>query len=254
MTAPAIVITGATGAIGAALASEYAAPGQVLILHGRDQSKLAAIALACTQRGARVILGGGDVRDHATFSAWLQQICADEDVGLVFANAGVNIHAEANSVLESWQAVEALIDINVRAVFATVHAVVPAMRRRGGGQIVLMSSLAAYFGLPQTPAYSASKAAIKAYGEAMRAVLADDQIGVTVVMPGYVDSQMCQDMPGPKPFLWTAEKAARVIRRAATRNVPRVSFPFPLNFACWGLAALRPSIAAWLLKKIDYAG
>lgn len=249
-----ILITGASGGIGAALAAEYAEPQRTLILQGRDHVRLAAIALVCTQRGARVITASCDVCDHAGFSTWLAHVVEQEQIDLVFANAGINIHAPTGSTLERWADVEALIDVNIRAVFATVHAVVPAMQRRGAGQIVLMSSLAAYFGLPQTPSYSASKAAIKAYGESLRAALAPVGIRVNVIMPGYVASQMCHAMPGPKPFLWSAEKAARVIRRGVTRNTARLSFPFPLNFACWGLAALRPAVAAWLIKITHYEG
>ena len=249
-----ILITGASGGIGAALAAEYAEPQRTLILQGRDHVRLAAIALVCAQRGARVITASCDVCDHAAFSTWLAHVVEQEQIDLVFANAGINIHAPAGSTLERWADVEALIDINIRAVFATVHAVVPAMQRRGAGQIVLMSSLAAYFGLPQTPSYSASKAAIKAYGESLRAALAPVGIRVNVIMPGYVASPMCHAMPGPKPFLWSAEKAARVIRRGVTRNTARLSFPFPLNFACWGLAALRPAVAAWLIKITHYEG
>ena len=101
---------------------------------------------------------------------------------------------------EPWEAVQELLEVNVMAAMATVDAVLPSFRTRGAGQIVLMSSLAAYFGLPVTPSYSASKAALKAYGEALRGWLASEGIHINVVMPGYVESQMCRDMPGPKTF------------------------------------------------------
>jgi short-subunit dehydrogenase len=126
------------------------------------------------------------------------------------------------------------------------------MRARGRGQIALFSSLAGYFGLPITPSYSASKAAIKAYGEGLRGWLALEGIGVTVVMPGYVESKMCNEMPGPKPFLWTPQKAAAVIKRRLAGNPARISFPFPLNLGSWYLAVAPAALAQKLVRWFKY--
>ena len=128
------------------------------------------------------------------------------------------------------------------------------MRERKCGQIALFSSLAGYFGLPVTPSYCASKAAIKAYGEALRGGAAVDGVEVNVVMPGFVESLMCDEMPGAKPMLWTAEKAARFIRRGLERNHARISFPFPLNLGCWYLSVAPASIAQRLVKIFGFGG
>jgi hypothetical protein len=65
---------------------------------------------------------------------------------------------------------------------------------------------------------------------------------------------MCRDMPGPKPFLWSAEKAARSIQQGLRRNQPRISFPFPLNFGSWWLSVLPPGISQRILRLIGYCG
>lgn len=249
-----ILITGATGAIGGALAEVYAAPGVELHLHGRNEAKLAAVGSRCTVLGAAVLSQRFDVRDMAALRGWLDDICAMEALDLVIINAGMNTDIGPAGEGEPWDEVEALIDINLKASLAMVHAVLPAMRRRGSGQIALVSSLAGYFGLPVTPAYCASKAGIKAYGEALRGWLAPEGIKVNVVMPGYVESAMCDAMPGPKPFLWRPARAAKFIRRGLERDKARISFPFPLNLGTWFLAVLPVAVSLRILRLLGYQG
>jgi len=249
-----VLITGATGGIGSALAKVYAEENTTLILQGRKSEKLEALDLECSALGARVITKVIDVRERELFSIWLSQVSEQESIDLVIVNAGVNINIGENKEGESWQDAQGLIDINVVAAMATVYGVLPEMRKRRKGQIALISSLAAYYGLPITPSYCASKAAIKAYGESLRGWLRAEGIRVNVVMPGYVESEMCSDMPGPKPFLWTADKAARTIRKGLERNQARISFPFPLNFGTWFLAVMPARASGWILRKLNYAG
>ncbi|MCX7098190.1 MAG: SDR family NAD(P)-dependent oxidoreductase [Methylococcales bacterium] len=247
-----VLITGATGGIGSALAETYAEPGNTLILQGRNALRLAELAASCEARGARVLTRELDVRDLNALSQWLHNCCLQESIDLVIVNAGVNTNIGVDGQGERWEDVHALIEVNVLAAMATVDAVLPSMRLRGQGQIALISSLAAYFGLPITPSYCASKAALKAYGEALRGWLSPLGIRVNVVMPGYVESQMCSDMPGPKPFLWPANKAAAKIKRGLARNQARISFPFPLNLGTWFLAVLHPSLSEAILRWLHY--
>ena len=249
-----VLITGATGAIGGALAQSYAAPGRILILQGRRQDRLDELAVQCEAQGARVQTKALDLRDRAALADWVAGCCAQAPPDLVFANAGLNSHAEPGEPLEPWSSIEALIDVNVLAVMALVQGVVPTMRRRGQGQIVLISSLAGWYGLPVTPTYSASKAAIRVYGEALRGSLAPSGIQVSVVLPGYVSSDMCDAMPGPKPFLWSPERAVRAIRRGIERDRARISFPFPLNLGTWFLAVLPASVSGWIVRQLGYQG
>ena len=244
-----ILITGATSAIGAALADAYARPDATLYLHGRNETRLAEVAECCKAKGAHVVTQRLDVRDFAALQDWMETL---GPLDLVIINAGMNTHIGPSGEPESWAVVDALLDVNLKAAMLITQAVLPHMRARGQGQIALVSSLAAYFGLPVTPAYCASKAGLKAYGEALRGWLAPEGIRVNVVMPGYVKSPMCDDMPGPKPFLWSPERAARVIESGLARDKARISFPFPLNLGTWMLAVLPAGLSIRIVRWLGY--
>ncbi|MBL8398445.1 MAG: SDR family NAD(P)-dependent oxidoreductase [Candidatus Accumulibacter sp.] len=247
-----VLITGATGGIGGALAQIYAEAGRTLILQGRNAMRLEELAGSCTARGARVLTEVLDLTDRQATDQWLRQVSLAEAPDLVIVNAGLNNNISSDGAGERWQDIRSVLEVNLIAALATIDAVLPMMRARKRGQIALISSLAAYHGLPITPSYCASKAGLKAYGEALRGWLAPEGIWVNVVMPGYVESKMCREMRGPKPFLWPPERAAAYIRRGLARNRARISFPFPLNFGTWWLAVLPAGISWRILRLLNY--
>ena len=106
--------------------------------------------------------------------------------------------------------------------------------------------------MPITPAYCASKAAIKAYGEALRGWLADDGIKVSVIYPGFVESDMSNSFPGDKPMLISADKAADIIVKGLEKNKASISFPFPLNLGMWFLALLPDAFAKRIMTLFSY--
>lgn len=253
MAAPlSVLITGSTRGIGRALALAYAAPGVELILHGRNTAGLEEVAAQCRARGASVRCLSIDIRDTDALRTRMAALIDERPVDLLIANAAVGLHLAEDGSGEPWTAIEELMQTNVLGAIASVHAVLPSMRARRSGQIALMSSLAAWHGVPMMPSYSASKAALKAYGEGLRGWLAPEGIGVTVVMPGFVESRMSDETPGPKPFLITADRAAAIIKSRLRRNPARISFPFPLNASNWCLGALPSDVSRRVLVASGY--
>ena len=249
-----ILITGATGAIGSALALAYAAPGCTLVLHGRNAARLREVAQACEARGARAETMALDLQDVNALIAWLQETGSRHVVDLAIVNAGTIGILRPGGTGEAWQDVKRIADVNVRAVLATVTALLPYMTRRGSGQIALMSSLVGYFGMPVAPAYSASRAAVKIYGQALREPLARHGIRVNVVLPGFVKSDMSDQLPVPKLFLMNADAAARRIQRGLARNQARISFPLPLALGSWLLSVLPHALSRRLLDLLEFSG
>ena len=248
-----VFITGATGSIGGALATRYAASGHNLVLHGRNEEKLHNIVEKCRKFGVDVKTCVIDLTDSSQVINKTQQLLEESVPDIFIANAGVNINLGSDNSGEKMEDLERLVDVNIKSTFLMSKLMAKAMRQRGSGQIALISSLAGFSGLPITPAYSASKAAVKSYGEALRGWLSPSGVGVTVVMPGYIKSDMCDDMPGPKPFLLDAERSAKIISKGIAANKARVSLPFPLNLGTWFLGVLPPSFSLWILKHLNYS-
>jgi short-subunit dehydrogenase len=243
-----ILITGASGGIGAALALAYARPGVRLALTGRDQARLAGVAGACREAGAEPRTEVLDVCERDRLAAWITEVDRAAPLDLVIANAGISAGTGGDGETEA-QA-RRIIATNFDGVLNTVLPAIACMRPRGRGQVAIMSSLAAFRGFPGAPAYCASKAAVRVWGEALRGALHDTGIGVSVICPGYVRSPMTAVNDFPMPLLMDAKRAARIIRRGLARDRPRIAFPWRLYAAVWLISALPPRITDPLLRRL----
>ena len=194
-----IVITGASSGIGAALALALAGTGRPLVLVGRNEERLATVSAQCGAAGADVEVLILDIRDRQAMADALLAVDERKPVGLVIANAGVTAGSPAPGEREADADAYRLLDINLTGALNTVLPLVPGLRARRRGQIVFISSIAAFTPLPDAPAYSASKAALLSYGLALRQKLRADGIAVNVVCPGYVTTPMSQSYKGWKP-------------------------------------------------------
>lgn len=183
---------------------------------------------------------------------WIVETDRAHPLDLVIANAGIS--AGSGGAGESDAQTRAIFATNVDGVLNTVLPAIPLMGARRRGHIAVMSSLAGFRGLPSAPAYSASKATVRVWGEALRGQLAADRIGVSVICPGYVRTPMTSGNRFPMPLLMDAARAARIIRNGLDRQRARIAFPFPLYCVVQLLQALPPAwtdrIVARLPRKL----
>lgn len=225
-----IVVTGASSGLGAALAKAYAGPQTVLGLIGRHRERLAEVTRACSEAGATVNAAAINVADASAMAVWLTEFDRVYPVELLIANAGISAGPEPHSPSEGVPAAAEQIGINLLGAINTIEPLLGAFCSRERGRIAVVSSLAAYRGLPYSPGYCASKAGLRAYAEALRARLEPHGIGVTVICPGFFASPMTDRFDGPTPFLLSAEQATRRVKRGIDRGRRRVVFPWPLAF------------------------
>ncbi|MSO71586.1 MAG: SDR family NAD(P)-dependent oxidoreductase [Alphaproteobacteria bacterium] len=241
-----ILITGASSGIGAALAHDYAKPATRLALSGRDPARLDAVAAGCQARGAEVSARVLDVADAEAMAAWIATVNAEAPLDLVIANAGISSGSSGRG--ETGEQARRIFAVNVTGVLNTVLPALEMMRARPAsptprGQIALMSSVASFRGFAGAPAYCGSKAALRVWGEGLRALHAGEGIELSVICPGFVRSRMTEVNRFPMPFLMDAERAARIIRRGLERNRGRITFPWQMVLITWLLGAMPAALA-----------
>ncbi|MGH9941405.1 MAG: SDR family NAD(P)-dependent oxidoreductase [Pyrinomonadaceae bacterium] len=222
-----VLITGASSGIGRALALELARRGAKLGLMARRAGALRELVAEVESAGGHALALPVDVRDADAMRAAV--VRAETEFGridVLIANAGIGEPTLAAS-LDPLMVAE-IMAVNVNGAVNAVAAVLPGMLGRGAGQLVAISSIAAYRGLPGSGAYCASKAALSSFFESLRAELQGTGVSVTTIHPGFVDTPMTRGRGQQMPFLQTAEQAAQLILRAVEARRRTYAFPWQL--------------------------
>lgn len=234
-----IFISGASRGIGRSLAHCYAKPGVHLILLARNLAKLQEVCEECHKQGATTQYAAIDLRDNAQLSKFILDVDSKTPIDLMIANAGISTTLKPNWLPETDKDRHDSLNINLLGTLNTIHPVLDKMLARKQGQIAIISSLAAMRGLPQSPSYSATKAALRIYGESLRCWLAPQNIKINVICPGYVKTDMSTNLTGFKPFLISSEKAAKIIQSGLLKNKACIAFPWQL-YALMKLSNILP--------------
>lgn len=220
-----VVITGASGGLGAAIARRYAADGAAVGLIARRSHELQTLA---AEHPAQYRLQSADVRDSATMRAAAEALAAAQGLpDIVIANAGVSI-GTLTEAAEDEQAFRDVFEINVIGMMNTFQPYVAAMRARGHGVLVGIASVAGYRGLPGSGAYSASKAAVISYLESLRVELHGSGVSVITICPGYIVTAMTSKNPYRMPFIMSADTAAAKIAAIVAQRKPYAVIPWQM--------------------------
>ena len=201
-----VVITGASSGIGKATDEMLHDKGYSLTLISRSEDKLKALSIANSDR---VLIGSGSVLDYGAMHAIVEQSVAKfGGVDVLLNNAGLGyFDVLSEGKIEEWQE---MIDTNVKGVLNLLHICLPHLIQRKG-HVVNLGSVASHHVFPESGIYCASKWALRAISESIRVDL-KDQVSVTTISPGQVDTNFVNVMSNEK----LKEKLAPVFRDGLT--------------------------------------
>ena len=246
-----VVITGGSSGIGLALAHQAAAAGARISLVARDATKLAAAqaAIQSQQPGAEVVIARADVAVEAEVLAALaaaEKVHGPVDVLITSAGVARPGYFEEIPV----EVFERTMAVNFFGTLYAIKAVVPAMRRRGRGAVVLISSGAGLYGFFGYTSYSPSKFALRGLAESLRAELRGTGVHVLIVYPPDTDTPQLAAENRTKPIetkaitaaggLWTAESVARATLQGFAKGRFTVTPGFQLTMLAWFHSVLAP--------------
>jgi len=187
LTGKVAVVTGGSRGIGYAIAESLLRGGASVVISGTNKSHLDSASQRLKSISRSVSAVRADVRDYADVEALMAAAMADfGGLDILINNAGVGVFKPvAETTVEEWHRV---LDTNLSGVFYCCHAAIPHMKRRGGGWIINVSSLASKNAFVNGGAYCASKSALNAFSETLMQEVRYDGIRVAYVLPGSVNT------------------------------------------------------------------
>jgi short-subunit dehydrogenase len=242
-----VLLTGATGGLGHAIARTLRGRGAELIVSGRRAEVLEPLA---AETGARAIAA-----DLSDAEAALRVVAEAGDVDVLVANAGV----PASGLLPEYtrEQLERALDLNLRAPMLMTHALLPRMLERGSGHLVFMSSLSGKLAITGTAIYSATKFGLRGFAQGLRDDLRGTGVGVSAIFPGPISGAgMWEDTEIKLPWYTgkrTDAHVAAAVRKAIERNRAEIDVNPPGMAITPLLAGFAPRLAQALNRRLGGA-
>ena len=243
----AVWITGASRGIGRATALELASRGWTVYATARSEAELAALASNAPPAG-RILPLAADVTDAKALQRCVEAITKVQPLALALLNAGVYTPMGAKRFDATTAAT--MLDVNLKGVTNALDPVLKCMIAQGKGHVAVTASVAGYRGLPDAAVYSATKAGLIALCEALAMDLVDLGVRISVINPGFVETDATAVNAFDMPFLMSPDKAARRIADGLARPGFEIAFPrrFALILRLIGLLPNRAYI--WTVRKL----
>lgn len=241
-----IFLTGASSGIGEALALEMSQRGAIIGLLARREQLLQEINKKIENKGGIARHFACDISDEESVKKAAQALRNEfGKIDILIANAGIGGDAKNAKELHPGD-FRRVIDTNLVGAVNAVSAVLPPMLNRGSGQLVAVSSLAGFRGLPKSAAYCASKAGMMAFFESVRLDVQNKGVDVTIIQPGFIKTPLTDGRTGKMPFLMELKDSIPLFLRAIEKRKKFAAFP-------WQLATVVRAgryFPAWLYDKI----
>ncbi len=222
-------ITGAGTGIGRGLALALVARGMTVAASARTEADLAKLAADAKGPGS-ILPMPLDVTDEAAVRDTVARIEAEAGpITLAILNAGTNSEVTA----EKFDTIKFahVVDTNLMGAVHSLGALLPLLRQRRAGRIAIVASVAGYRGLPTAAAYAASKAGLIAMTESLKPELEADNVELTLINPGFVDTPLTRKNKFPMPFLIDTDEAVDSIMKGLERGRFEIVFPWQMTAA-----------------------
>lgn len=223
-----VMLTGASSGIGEALALEISRRGAIVGLLARRESLLQDLVQKIEHKGGIARFYSCDISDEICVAEAAAKLRSEfGKIDILIANAGIGggvKHAKDLRVGDFRQ----VVDTNLNGAVNSVSAVLPQMLERGDGQLVAISSLAGFRGLPKSAAYCASKAGMTAFFESVRLDVQKSGVAVTIIQPGFIKTPLTSGRENKMPFLMELEDSIPLFLRAIEKRKKFAAFPWQL--------------------------